>query len=70
MLMLVLVGVPLISGFYTMYGIPRFSVVVFPFFILLSKLSNDILRDKIITPLLLFVQVFFMACWVNGALII
>ncbi len=49
---------------------PRNSVILFPQFIFLSFISKNIFLDKLLTSVFILAQLFFMALWVNGLVII
>ena len=63
-------SISLVSGPEVATSIPRFSVVIFPLFILLAKLTKRAYLDSLTTIFLALFQGFLFVYWVNGALIV
>lgn len=58
--------VPLMNGEATMTGMTRFALIVFPFYILLAKLSKNHYINQALTIFLALLQGFLMVFWSAG----
>ena len=57
---------PLMNGEPTMTGMARFALIIFPFYILLAKLSKNHYIDQALTIFLALFQGFLMVFWSAG----
>lgn len=63
---IILILFPIFFGIVMLNGLMRYSLVVFPFFILFSELSKNKIIDDILTICLALLQGFLMVFWVTG----
>ena len=61
-----IVFLPLVNGVLPMYGILRYVLTIFPFYILFAKLSKNPILDQILTIILVLLQGFLMGIWAHG----
>ena len=63
--------VPLMSGLKTVFGLLRYELVVFPFFIILAKITeNKRELDELLVISLALLQGFLMVFWSTGSLMV
>ena len=63
--------IPLMSGQKTVYGLLRYELVVFPFFIILAKISKDNRElEELLVICLALLQGFLMVFWSTGSLMV
>lgn len=63
---MLLIFIPLCGNYAGMCSILRFSLVIFPLYILFAKLTQNFYAEQLLTILLALLQGFLMVLWVNG----
>ena len=64
---LLAIFVPLISGGATIIGLMRFSLIIFPLYIIAAKVTSDYKYDLLLTLVFCLLQGFLMVFWAIGS---